>query len=142
HDLDLANNFAQHDEDKLYPDKLGPHPVDFDGLGGSPYPLPPHLANTPARPKSERYNFHLPGLSLLLVPAWIVGGWFSLWWPATVVAMCLVGALVGLNVFLLAYQLTGRVWIGLAVWLPVVFTNPIMSYSFLIFTELPVGLLL
>src|SRR5205085_2328102 len=46
-----------------------------------------------------------------------------------------------LNVFLFAHELTGKLWIALAVWLPLAFSNPIMSYSYMIFTELPTGLL-
>src|SRR5205814_4934069 len=35
-----------------------------------------------------------------------------------------------------------RLWIALLVWLTVSFSNPVMSYSFLLFTELTTGLLL
>src|SRR5205823_99197 len=102
----------------------------------------PQPAQGSVRPKTEAYDFHLPGLPLLLVPAWVIGSWFQLWWPATIVFMCLIGALVALNVFLLAHEMTGKLWIAIAVWLPIAFTNPVMSYSYLIFTELPTGLLL
>jgi streptogramin lyase len=138
-DLELSNNYANHDYDKFY--KLAPHPPGFVGMDAF-YPLPEQFAETPARPPTERYAFHLPGLGVLLAPAWVVGGWFGLWWPATLVVMGVLGALLATNVFLLAYEVTGRRGIALAVWLPIAFSNPIMSYSFLIFTELPVGLLL
>jgi hypothetical protein len=137
-DLDIANNYAQHDEDKFY--ELAPHPEGFVGIT-APYPLPPHNAYTPARPPSEWYNFHWPGLSLALVPAWVIGGLFGLWWPATVVFMCVVGALVGVNIFLLAYEMTGKRWIAWAVWAPLAFSSPLMTYTYLIFTELPTGLM-
>jgi len=139
HDLDVANNYARRDEDKFY--SLAPHPSGFVGME-APYPLPPHLAPTKARPPGEWHNFHLPGLSVMVIPSWIIGGWFRLWWPATVVFMCLLGALLMLNVFLLAHEVTGRQWIAWAVWLPLAFSNPIMSYSYLIFSELPTALLL
>ena len=84
----------------------------------------------------------MPGIVFWILPAWVVGSWYSLWWPATVVLMCLVGALLGANVFLFAHELTGKVWIALTVWAAVAFSNPIMSYSYLIFTEMPTGLLL
>jgi hypothetical protein len=138
-DLNVANNYAQHDEDKFY--KLAPHPTPFAGQS-APYPLPPQLAASTARPPVEQYSYHPPGLGILLVPAWIAGSWFALWWPATIVFMCLIGALVGLNAFLLAYELTGRLSIAWAVWLPLACSSPIMSYSLLLFTELPTGLLL
>ncbi len=140
-DLNLANNYANKDFDKFYTYK----PAGFVGMT-APYPLTPMLANT-IRPITEQYSFHLPGMAVWLVPAWIVGGWFSthalpVYWPFTLVFMCLLGSLVGLNVFLLAHEITGRLWIAWAVWLPITFSAPIMIYSYLIFTEMPVGLLL
>lgn len=138
-DLNVANNYAHRDENKFY--SLAPHPPGFVGMS-APYPLPGQFAASVARPAEERYAYHLPGLGIALVPAWVIGSFFSLWWPATVVFMCLVGALLAVNVFLLAYETTGRRWIAWAVWLPIAFSNPIWIYSYLIFTELPVGLLL
>lgn len=140
-DLNLANNYANSDFDKFYTYK----PAGYVGMT-APYPLTPMLANT-IRPNTEQYSFHLPGMAVWLVPAWIVGGWFSthalpVYWPFTLVFMCLLGSLVGLNVFLLAHEITGRLWIAWAVWLPITFSAPIMIYSYLIFTEMPVGLLL
>lgn len=138
-DLDLHDNFDRHDEDKFY--GLAPHAKDFVGMPWS-YPLPTNLAASTARPPSEWYNYHNPGLSFLLVPFWIVGGYFALWWPATIVFMCLVGALVAVNVLLLAYELTGERWIAVMVWLPVSFSNPVMTFSYVIFTELLTGLMI
>lgn len=139
HDLDISNQYQQHDEDKFY--RLAPHPAGFVGLS-APYPLDPQLAVTPGRPASEEYSFHPPGLGVALAPAWWIGSWLDLWWPATIMFMCLVGALVALNVFLLAYALTGRAWIAWTVWAALAFASPLLSYSLLIFSELPVGLLL
>jgi len=73
-DLDLRNNYRNQDEDKFY--SLAPHPPGFVGIGGSP-PLSTHLAFSKARPADEWYNFHFPGLPLLLVPAWLIGSWFA-----------------------------------------------------------------
>jgi len=78
----------------------------------------------------------------MLAPAWVIGSLFSLWWPATVVFMCFIGALVALNIFMLAHELTGKLWIAAAVWVALAFSNPLMTYSYLIFTELTCGLLL
>jgi DNA-binding beta-propeller fold protein YncE len=136
-DLELSNNYANRDEDKFY--SLAPHPPDFVGMD-APYPLPRQLAMSSARPDQELYSFHPPGLGVLLVPAWIIGSWFALWWPATVVFMCLVGALLATNIFLLAYETTGKRWVALAVWAPLAFSGPLMSYSYMIFSELPAGL--
>jgi hypothetical protein len=138
-DLNVKNNYDNHDEQKFY--SLAPHPPGFVGMS-VPNPLPRQLADTVARPDTEQYSAHLPGLPVLLAPAWFVGSLFNLWWPATIVAMCVIGALVGVNVFLLAHEVTGKLWIALAVWAVVVFSSPVMTYSYLIFTELPTGLLL
>lgn len=136
-DLELSNNYANRDEDKFY--SLAPHPADFVGMS-APYPLTPQMAISSARPDEEIYGFHPPGLSFLITPAVLIGSWFSLWWPATIVFMCVVGALVATNVFLLAFETTGRTWIAWAVWLALAFSSPLMSYSYLIFSELAVGL--
>jgi hypothetical protein len=77
----------------------------------------------------------------VLAPAWLVGSWFSLWWPATIVMMCLIGALVATNVFLLAYEVSGRFRISIPVWAGLAFSSPLMTYAYMIFTELPTGLL-
>jgi hypothetical protein len=138
-DLELSNNYAAQDERTFY--ELAPHPPGFVGMS-APFPLPPQLGETPGRPPQEWYASHLPGLPVLLMPAWAIGGLFQLWWPATIVFMCVLGALLATNVFLLGMEISGKLWIGLAVWLPMAFSNPIMSYSYLIFTELPAGLLL
>ena len=139
HDLLLNNNYANQDWQKFY--SLAPHPADFVGMS-APDPLPPMLANATARPPQEQYSFHLPGLAVWLIPAWVIGGVFQLWWPACVVFMCLLGALMVLNIFLFAHELTGKPWIAWMVWLPVAFAGPVMTFSLLVFTELPVGLLL
>ncbi|HKP52807.1 MAG TPA: SMP-30/gluconolactonase/LRE family protein [Chloroflexia bacterium] len=137
-DLDVKNNYDHSDFDKFY--GLAPHPEGFMGMT-APYPLPAQIGPTTARPATEWYGAHPPGLAVALVPAWVVGSWFNLWWPATVIFMCLVGALVVLNAFLLAHELTGKLWIAFAVWLPIAFSSPIMTYSYMLFTELSTGLL-
>lgn len=136
-DLDLRNNYAQRDYGKFY--ERAPHRPGFVGIE-APDPLPAFRATT-VRSRDEWYDHRSPGLAVLLAPVWVVGSWLELWWPATVVFMCLIGALVCLNVFLLAHEVSGRLWAALAVWASVSFTNPVMSYSYLVFTELPTALL-
>ncbi|HEY0070074.1 MAG TPA: hypothetical protein VGE04_08930, partial [Chloroflexia bacterium] len=137
-DLNIANNYAQQDETKFY--MLSPHPEGFVGMS-APFPVPPIPAASTNRPPNEMYDFRQPGLPLLIAPAWLIGSWLSLWWPMTVIFMCMIGSLLAVNVFLMAYQLTGRRWIAWAVWLPMAFSSPIMSYSLLVFTEVATALL-
>jgi hypothetical protein len=136
-DLGLRNNYERRDYGKFY--ERAPRPPGYVGMP-APDPLFPFRAST-VRPPDEWYDHRSPGLAVVLVPAWVVGSWLDLWWPATVVFMCFLGALVCLNVFLLAFEISGRLWAALAVWAPLAFTNPIMSYSYLVFTELPTALL-
>jgi hypothetical protein len=138
-DLNVKNNYDQHDDEKFY--SLAPHPPGFVGMS-APHPVPRQLADTPARPSTEEYGAHLPGLAVLLAPAWLAGSFVDLWWPATICVLCAMGALLAANALLLAYEVTGRRGIALAVWAAVAFSNPIMTYSYLVFTELPTGLLL
>ncbi len=138
-DLDLANQYANHEEDRFY--SLAPHPEGFVGMS-APYPLRIHGAVAPVRPATESYSFHLPGLPLLLAPAWIIGSAFSLWWPATIVTMCALGALLSVNIFILAYEISGRRLIASLTWLPLAFANPLWTYSLVIFPEIAAALLL
>ncbi len=138
-DLDVANNYARHDEDWFYARAFRPR--GYTGQS-APYPLPPDPIASPARPSTEAYSYHPPGLGLLLVPAWIVGSWWQLAWPATVVCMCFVGALLALNVFLLAFEATSDFRIGWTVWAAMAFSAPLMCYSILIFSEVPSSLLI
>lgn len=136
-DLELSNNFAERDEDKFY--SLAPHPDDFVGFS-APYPLPFHAADSSARPDEENYSFHHPGLSVFIAPAWMLGSVWDLWWPATIVFMSVMAALLATNVFLLAWEVGKQLWIAVAVWGAMAFANPLMTYSQLIFAELVTAL--
>src|SRR5206468_3152507 len=114
-DLNVKNNYDNNDYRKFYDYR----PAGFIGMT-APDPLPPMIANTVrpnSGPNAEWYSFHYPGLSIGLVPAWYVGGllssvqlpvkiqlWGATWqftgnlplyWPATLVFMCLLGSLLG-----------------------------------------------
>ncbi|HET9493966.1 MAG TPA: hypothetical protein VFR15_07030 [Chloroflexia bacterium] len=140
-DLNVHNNYVQVDERQFYPPPPEERSPDFVGIA-APFPLPPQIAVAPARPENEWYSSHMPGLSFVILPGWVIGSWFGQGWPGTIVVMCILGALLAANVFLAAHQLTGRMGISLAVWAGIAFANPVWSYSYLIFTELPTGLLL
>ena len=53
----------------------------------------------------------------------------------------ILGALVAVNIYLLARQGTGKLWPAMLTWVAFSFTVPLMPYSFLIFPELPAALL-
>ncbi len=54
--------------------------------------------------------------------------------------MCLMGSLVAVNIFLLAFQATGDDRVAWMIWAVMSFSAPLMCYSILIFTELPASL--
>ncbi|HUS17279.1 MAG TPA: hypothetical protein VM536_19960, partial [Chloroflexia bacterium] len=155
HDLDESNNYAEMDEQQYYPrsvEEPGRYPAGFPGIL-APFPLPPHNGNTTNRPLTEEYSKHGLGLSALIVPGWIVGTQVALpflnppeldlptgGWPGVAYQLNIVGALLAVQVFLLAFETTRRPLIALVVWATLAFSNPQMTYSYLIFPELPAAL--
>ena len=126
-DLNLTNN----------------HDIDRDYYRFYPTDLLPHRSQT-AQP--GHYSKHFPGLALLIAPWYWLGDRF---WVGEVTAsramvaafMGVIGALLAANVYLLSYEVTASIPVSLAVWAGLAFTNPFLSYSFLIFPALPAALL-
>src|SRR5437868_4876433 len=165
-DINECNNYRQRDEAALYPASLVQRdvlPNGWLGWGSAPYPLPPHPAQilpasrrclgTNVRPlvrgipglgtplpkngsENELYSKHGLGLSLLVAVPFALG-------KRTLVMFLLnaLGALLAANIYLLARESTGKIWIGALTWIAFAFTVPFMPYSFLIFPELPAALL-
>lgn len=161
-DLNECNNYINHDEALIYPNFYGiddegnafvNFPKNWLGFRGSPYPLPPHPAiispesrqcsnNYKAypvdynNPAGELYSKHGLGLSLLVLPAFALGGRLFV-----VFFLNIIGAFVAANVFLLARESAVKMGAALLTWAAFAFTVPQMPYSYLIFTELPAALL-
>jgi len=155
-DINERNNYDQQDERQYYPRFTvandGYYPAGFPGIP-APWPLPPHDGKTSARPAGEEYSKHGLGLSVLIVPGWALGTHWTppgidlhaldqpgAGWPTVVYELNILGALLAVQVFLLAFEATRRVEIGLILWAALAFSNPQMTYSYLIFPELPAGL--
>lgn len=111
-DLNLQNNFDNQDYFHYYPGELYPR----------------HEAKTIY---PGLYSKHAPGVSLLIAPAYALADW-----KGAVYVYNIVGALLAANIYLLAYEVSRRHWAALLLWLTFSFTNPLMSYSFLIFPAL------
>ncbi|MFO7916762.1 MAG: hypothetical protein R6V13_01630 [Anaerolineae bacterium] len=154
-DLNQYNNYRKDASyDQFYPPFGGAYPSDFPGIP-APYPLPSegHMATATNRPPNTRYSKHGLGVPLLIIPGWVLGKaltpllsrlilYGNGGWPAVVFQFNLLGALSALQVFLLAWEVAGKRWIALAVWAALAFSNPQMSYSYLVFPELPAALLI
>jgi len=117
-DLDLANNFAAGDYRAYYPRLLYPY---HESQGT----VPPGL-----------YSKHTPGTSLLVLPGYLLAGW-----PGAALTMALTGALLAIQLYLLAREASGRRDVAFLVWAMLALSNPVASYAPLIFPETPAALL-
>ncbi len=81
------------------------------------------------------YSLHAVGLSVLILPAWALGGY-----AAVTVFMALLAALVALEVREWVRELTGREGLAAAVGCVAALTPPLVHYSGLVFTEVPAAL--
>ncbi len=115
-DFDLANNYAQRDFASFY----------------SEYFLTPHM-----RPGSggQQMLTHNLGLSLLIAPAYRLGGLAGVEY-----FLAFLGACLAANIFALGYELTGH-WLAAVVgWVALAFTPPLVWYVFLVYPEMTAGL--
>lgn len=155
-DLNECNNYRERDEARFYPDfavQGSAPPAGWPGWGAAPYPLYPHAANIlPANrrclstdplitlpydgSRSELYTKHGLGLTLLILPAFVMGGR-----DATVFFLCALAALLATNIYLFARDAVGNRPTALLTWASFAFTVPLFAYAFLIFPELPAALL-
>jgi hypothetical protein len=125
-DLDETNNYARRDYRSFYPPD--PLPAGWQGWPAFPRELPPHAAHS-VRP--GLYSKHGLGVAVLILAPYLLGGRL-----ATILFLNLVAALVAANIALLARRY-GHGWLGaVALGLPLVLANPLMSYAYLIFPEI------
>ena len=123
-DLDVLNNYREKHYLSFYPHHLGDPRVLQEmhavyGRGGAVYPK------------------HSIGLPLMLLPFFRNGDPFGV----HILMMVLTG-LLGMQVFLLARDLTGALWPALAAWAAALFAVPLFLYADQIYPEVPSALLL
>jgi hypothetical protein len=154
HDLNECNNYRDFDEERLYPPgyALFKLPRGFKGWDKAPLPLMPHnaqispwwracVSTDPEDPLpddgtgNEMYSKHGLGLSLLILPSFVIGDR-----AGVVFFLTLLGAALAANVYLFARESTGKMMPALLTWVAFAFTAPQMPYSYLIFPELPAAL--
>jgi hypothetical protein len=125
-DLNEINNYQQRDFDSFYPPD--PLPADWRGWPSFPRTLPPHMANSE---RAGLYSKHGLGVAVLIAVPYVIGGRV-----ATLVLLNAVAALVAVNMVLLARRF-GLGWLAaIALTVPLAFSNPLMSYAYLIFPEI------
>jgi hypothetical protein len=117
HDFELTNNFDNQDYRLFYPGDL----------------FPRHEAVTP---KPILVSKHSLGLPLLIAPGYALDGW-----SGAAHTMNLLGALLAVNVFLLASEASGSRPAAWLVWAALAFAAPLFTYAELIFPEAPAALL-
>jgi thiol-disulfide isomerase/thioredoxin len=117
-DFELSNNFDNRDYLAFYPGELYPR----------------HEAVTP---KPILVSKHALGVPLLIAPGYALDGW-----AGAALTLNLIGALLALNLFWLARDVTGSRRIALAVWLALAFATPFFTYAELVFPEAPAALLI
>jgi hypothetical protein len=115
-DLDLSDEFAAREYRAFYAGTLGAHA-------------------SPASPPGKLHSVHAPGLAVLLLPAYALGGY-----PAARIFMSALAALTGVLAHRLVRESTGSPGAALGAWLCLVFTPPLPLYAVSIYPEVPAAL--
>lgn len=128
HDLNEQNNYDRQDYHRFYP-AFGPT---RDGWPSYPDPLPPHRSHT-KRP--GLYSKHGLGLAVLIAVPFALGGR-----TLTLIVLAAIAAAIAANMALLAARYTNSLVLSFVVAVALGLTNPLLSYSLLIFPEMTSGL--
>jgi hypothetical protein len=119
-DINLFNNYAARDYLRFYPGEMESH------------------ARPGRRGPGTLYSRHFPGLSLLLVPFYVLAEQTANLKAFIFIVrlpICLLAALLGAAFFLFVLDLTGSRRASLASWLIFSFTGPLLFFSGLIYPE-------
>ncbi len=122
--FNLKNNYANRD----YTNYMSPEAK-----------IRPHIA-----PGSEgKYSFHSPGTSFVILPFLVLGSLLKTNMLFFIVrfSMSIIGALLGIQIFLYALQEWKNEQLALGLWLLFSFTSPVFFYSIHIYPELIITLL-
>ena len=126
-DLDERNNYEARHFDRFYPVPG----IARDGWPGFPDPLPPHASQTD---RDGLYSKHGPGMALLVAVPFAAGGR-----PLVLLVLAGVAAAAAGNATALAARFAAAP-IAAAVGLALALTNPMASFSLLIFPEMSAAL--
>lgn len=131
-DLDETNNYDNRDYDEFYPSD--PLPPDWQGWPAFPRTLPPHAAQSN---QPGLHTKHGIGLSALIAVPYALAGR-----AGAMAVMVLAGALLAVQMFLLAREAGGSLVVAAVTALALALTLPIVPYALLLFPEVPAALAL
>ena len=122
-DLDLSNNYANRDYQKIMLAQVQIKPHTAPGTAG-------------------RYSFHSPGTAILLLPFYAIGSLFQGKFFVFFIrlGMSVFGALLGLQIFLFAFQEWKNERLALGLWFLCCFSSPVFFYSLHVYPEIMIAL--
>jgi hypothetical protein len=125
-DLDLANNYQNRDFKAFMPPQVA---------------IQPHTVS--GERKGSLYSFHSPGIAILLLPFYALGLALGKGMLIFLVrfGMSLVGAFLGIQLYLYARETWKRERLALAFWAVITLSAPIFFYATHIYSELVVAAL-
>jgi hypothetical protein len=115
-DLDLRNQFRERAYSTFFSGTLEAH-------------------TSPASPKGTLYAVHTPGLALLILPAYALGGY-----PGARMFLSALAALTAALGFALVRDVTHSEWTARASWAALAFLPPLAFYALAIYPETPAAL--
>ncbi|MEA2586232.1 MAG: hypothetical protein QOF33_4317 [Thermomicrobiales bacterium] len=127
-DLDEQNNYDRRDFHRFYP-AFGPTP---DGWPSYPDPLPPHQSQTK---RAGLYSKHGLGMALLIALPYELGGR-----TPTLIVLAGIAAALTVNMTLFGARYIPSTWLAAIVAIALSLTNPLFSFSLLIFPEMTAAL--
>jgi len=129
-DINLANNYAQQDYFHFYSKK--DHPRLKLGVYG----------RRGREGKGTIYPINLPGVSVLMLPFYWLGQFFSGKWLTFILktSLSLWASLLGLQVYLYARERWERERLSLGLWALYAFSAPLLFYAVHLYPEVPIAL--
>ncbi len=115
-DLDLRDEFEHREYASFFAGTLRPH-------------------TSPASPPGELRTVHAPGLPLLILPAYLLGGY-----PGVRLFLSALAALTGVLVFRLVSETSESPGLAWAAWGVLTFTPPLPFYAVAVYPETPAAL--
>lgn len=123
-DIDLSNNYANRDYQQIMFARV-------------------QIKSHTAPGTNQRYSFHSPGTSILLLPFYALGSLFKGKMLVFFIrlGMSVFGALLGLQIFLFILQEWKNEKLALGVWFVYGFSSPVFFYSLHVYPEIIIALL-